>query len=173
MGYPPPPPSAGYGTQPGWGQPAAGPLAEWAQRVVGTLLDGAIVVAAYIVVILVAFILGKIVGVLGALVLVFGYLAMFAYGIVQLIKQGNTGQTIGKKVVGLKVIKEETGQPIGPGLSIGRQLCHIVDSLICYIGWLFPLWDAKKQTIADKLVGTVVVQVPKQPFNTADLYTLN
>jgi uncharacterized RDD family membrane protein YckC len=130
------------------------------------------VLVAYIALFIVAFILGKIAGALGAIVLVLGYLAIFAYAIVQLVKQGNTGQTIGKKVVGLKVIKQETGQPIGPGLSIGRQLCHVVDSLICYVGWLFPLWDAKKQTIADKLVGTVVLQVPKQPFKTEDLYTV-
>ena len=43
-----------------------------------------------------------------------------------------------------------------------RQLAHIVDSLICYIGWLFPLWDAKRQTIGDKIMGTVVVKDPAQ-----------
>ena len=37
-----------------------------------------------------------------------------------------------------------------------RTIAHIVDSIICYIGWLFPLWDPKRQTIADKLVKTVV-----------------
>jgi hypothetical protein len=26
--------------------------------------------------------------------------------------------------------------------------------LICYIGWLFPLWDAKRQTIGDKIMTT-------------------
>jgi uncharacterized RDD family membrane protein YckC len=169
---PPPPPSAAFGEQAGWGQPAAGPLAEWGQRVVGTLLDGAILLAGYIVVFVVALILGQIASGLGLLVGVLGYLTLLGYFILQLVKLGNTGQTIGKKVVGLKVIKEETGQPVGPGLAIGRQVCHLVDGLICYVGYLFPLWDAKKQTIADKLVGTVVLSVPKQPFNTLDLYTV-
>jgi uncharacterized RDD family membrane protein YckC len=36
-----------------------------------------------------------------------------------------------------------------------------VDAIICYIGFLFPLWDSKKQTIADKIVKSVVVVVPK------------
>jgi uncharacterized RDD family membrane protein YckC len=161
-----------YGAQPAGYSGAQGTLAEWPQRAAATLLDGAIVLVGYVAIFIVAFIVGKIVGVLGALVLIVGYLAVLTYAVVQLVKQGNTGQTIGKKVVGLKVVKEETGQTIGPGLSIGRQICHFVDSLICYVGWLFPLWDAKKQTIADKLVGTVVVQVPKQPFNTVDLYTV-
>ena len=60
----------------------------------------------------------------------------------------------------------ETGGPpavepksLGFGLSIVRQLAHIVDSLICYIGYLFPLWDAKRQTLADKIMTTVCLPV--------------
>lgn len=169
----PPPPGGAFGAQAGWTPSAEGPLADWAQRVVATLLDGAIVLGGYVVVFIVAFILGQIASGLGLLVGVLGYLALLGYVVLQLVKMGNTGQTIGKKVVGLKVIKEDTGQPVGPGLAIGRQVCHVVDSLICYIGYLLPLWDAKKQTIADKIIGTVVLQVPKQPFNTEDLYTVH
>jgi hypothetical protein len=54
---------------------------------------------------------------------------------------------------------------LGGGMGIVRTIAHIVDSIICYIGWLFPLWDAKRQTIADKLVKTVVLaDQPKQSF---------
>jgi uncharacterized RDD family membrane protein YckC len=70
-------------------------------------------------------------------------------------KQGTTGSSIGKGIMRFKVVSEQTGQPIGFGMSIVRQIAHVVDSAICYIGWLFPLWDAKRQTIADKLVKTV------------------
>ncbi|MGI9161326.1 MAG: RDD family protein [Mycobacterium sp.] len=70
-------------------------------------------------------------------------------------RQGTSGSSIGKSVMKFKVVSEKTGQPIGFGLSIVRQLAHIVDSLICYIGYLFPLWDAKRQTIADKIMSTV------------------
>jgi hypothetical protein len=41
-------------------------------------------------------------------------------------------------------------------MAFVRDLAHIVDSLACYLGWLWPLWDAKRQTFADKLVKTVV-----------------
>ena len=37
------------------------------------------------------------------------------------------------------------------------RIRHAIDSAICYIGFLFPLWDAKRQTIADKLMKTVCV----------------
>ena len=47
------------------------------------------------------------------------------------------------------------------GAGIGRWFAHIVDSLVCYIGWLMPLWDSERQTIADKLVGTHAIVVPK------------
>jgi uncharacterized RDD family membrane protein YckC len=70
---------------------------------------------------------------------------------------GTTGQSIGKKVMNIRLVSEQTGQPIGMLMAFVRDICHIVDSLICYVGWLFPLWDAKRQTIADKIVKTVVV----------------
>ncbi|MCV7255558.1 MULTISPECIES: RDD family protein [Mycobacteriaceae] len=70
-------------------------------------------------------------------------------------RQGTTGSSIGKGILKFKVVSESTGQPIGFGLSIVRQLAHIVDGLICYIGYLFPLWDAKRQTLADKIMKTV------------------
>jgi uncharacterized RDD family membrane protein YckC len=70
-------------------------------------------------------------------------------------KQGTTGSSIGKSIMKFKVVSEQTGQPIGFGMSIVRQLAHLVDSIICYIGYLFPLWDAKRQTIADKIIKTI------------------
>ncbi|WP_405084662.1 RDD family protein [Microbispora sp. NBC_01389] len=73
-------------------------------------------------------------------------------------REGTTGQTVGKKVLGIKTVKEETGEYIGFGMAFVRYLCHIIDGLPCYIGFLWPLWDAKRQTFADKIVGTVVVR---------------
>jgi uncharacterized RDD family membrane protein YckC len=77
--------------------------------------------------------------------------AIWNYG----YKQGTTGSSIGKGVMKFKVVGEETGQPIGFAMSVVRQLAHAIDAVICYIGFLFPLWDPKRQTIADKLLKTV------------------
>ncbi|MGV0738324.1 RDD family protein [Mycobacterium syngnathidarum] len=74
-------------------------------------------------------------------------------------RQGTTGQSIGKQVMKFKVISEKTGRPIGFGLSLVRQFAHVVDGFF-YIGYLMPLWDGKRQTIADKLMTTVCVPVP-------------
>jgi uncharacterized RDD family membrane protein YckC len=70
---------------------------------------------------------------------------------------GTTGQSLGKKVLNLRLVSEQTGEPIGPLMAFVRDICHIVDAIICYIGFLFPLWDSKRQTLADKIVKTVVV----------------
>jgi uncharacterized RDD family membrane protein YckC len=75
-------------------------------------------------------------------------------------RQGATGSSIGKSVTGFKVVSENTGQPIGFGMSVLRQLAHVVDAVICYIGYLFPLWDAKRQTLADKIMSTVCLPLP-------------
>ena len=74
-------------------------------------------------------------------------------------RQGTTGSSIGKSVMKFKVVSEKTGQPIGFGLSVVRQIAHIIDGAICYIGYLFPLWDAKRQPIADKIMSTVCLPI--------------
>ena len=72
-------------------------------------------------------------------------------------RQGTTGSGIGKSAMKFRVVSEKAWRPIGFGLSVVRQLVHTVDGAICYLGYLFPLWDAKRQTIADKIMGTVCI----------------
>ncbi len=62
-------------------------------------------------------------------------------------------------MIGTRLLSEETGQPIGTLNAFLRDLCHIIDAIICYVGFLFPLWDAKRQTLADKIMKTVVIPV--------------
>jgi uncharacterized RDD family membrane protein YckC len=76
------------------------------------------------------------------------------------VRQGRTGRSIGKSVLGITLVREATGQPTGTWLGLGRQLLHVVDGA-CYIGYLWPLWDDKRQTFADKLVATVVIEDPR------------
>jgi uncharacterized RDD family membrane protein YckC len=75
-------------------------------------------------------------------------------------KQGRTGQSIGKKVLGIALVDERTGRPIGPGMAFVRDIAHVLDQF-AYIGYLWPLWDDRRQTFADKILNTLVVEVPK------------
>ncbi len=88
---------------------------------------------------------------------IIAYLAFLGYIIYNRWILGGQGQSIGKKVLGMMLVSEETGQPIGTLNAFLRDICHFVDSVICYVGYLFPLWDTKRQTIADKIMKTVVI----------------
>ena len=58
-----------------------------------------------------------------------------------------------------KVVSEKTGQPIGFGMSVvARKICARRRRRSSgYIAVLFPLWDAKRQTLADKIMTTICV----------------
>jgi uncharacterized RDD family membrane protein YckC len=167
-----------YGQQPGYGQPAgyggsgypqpgygaSQAYAHWGQRVLSALIDafGPAIVAG----ILVGFILTPIAlsggegaaGIVSIISLLI-YVGLLAFVIWNSgYKQGTTGQSIGKKIVGTKLVRASDGQPVGFGLAIGRQFLHVLDSLPLYIGYLWPLWDERRQTFADKVVDTVVVE---------------
>src|SRR4051794_1125517 len=167
FGQPPPGQAPPYGQQAPFGQPAPyGPpgapfgapqnYANWGQRALGWLIDMGPLALLYLIFIAVAF-TGKI-GIL-QIVVPLGTLAWIGWAVFnRWIQQGNTGQSLGKRVAKIKLVSEATGQPIGAGMAFVRDLAHFVDSVACYLGWLWPLWDDKSQTLADKIVGTVVVQ---------------
>ena len=53
-----------------------------------------------------------------------------------------------------------TGEPIGIGKALGRQLfASFISGQIFSLGYLWMLWDDKKQTWHDKIVGSVVIKV--------------
>ena len=148
----PPPPAYGqtpYGQAP-YGQPQmpASAYANWGQRVVSFLID-------YVP----GFILGAIFASAGvsSLAIIF-YILGLAWALYNAYQAGATGQSIGKKTMGVRLINETTGQPIGGGLGIGRYFLHILDGIPCYLGYLWPIWDSKRQTFADKILHSVVVK---------------
>jgi len=71
---------------------------------------------------------------------------------------GTTGQSIGCRATGIRVVDATTGTPIGIGRAFGRHLAAtFVSGWFCYIGYLWMLWDDRKQTLHDKIVSAVVV----------------
>jgi uncharacterized RDD family membrane protein YckC len=136
-------PSAPY---PGGAMPTASAYASWIQRVGAYLIDAAPIIILDLIFSRV-FALALLIGIAG--------LGWTIYN--RWYQAGTTGQSLGKKVLNLRLVSEETGQPIGMLMAFVRDICHIIDAVICYVGFLFPLWDAKRQTIADKIVKTVVI----------------
>jgi uncharacterized RDD family membrane protein YckC len=165
---PPPPPAYGapppayggpeYQQPPYGGQPYGGPayggpvyggnqLAAWGWRALGYLIDFVIIA-----------IPSAVIGVATGSRVVYDLLAIIGGATIGYLN-GAYGQSPGKRVVGIKVLRESDGQLIGGGMGIVRTIAHVLDSLACLIGWFWPLWDAKRQTFADKVIGTVVIKV--------------
>jgi uncharacterized RDD family membrane protein YckC len=89
---------------------------------------------------------------LGFALMAIGGLAVALYNINKL---GKTGQTIGKKVMKIKVVTP-TGEPLGFGKAFLRELVKGLAGSFCFILLLWPMWDAEKQSLGDKVAGTHV-----------------
>ncbi len=94
----------------------------------------------------------------GVVVVVVGALGVTVWN--RWYRGGPTGQSWGRKIMGLQLVRDADGQPPGIRASVVRDLAHLLDCLICFVGWFFPLWDPKRQTIADKLAHTLVYPGP-------------
>lgn len=93
----------------------------------------------------------------GAILL--GFAAFVVIAVVYVRALGRTGQTWGRKIVGVKVVGIADGQPLGVGRALGRCLAEWFVSGNCILGYLWMLWDDQKQTWHDKIVSSVVVRV--------------
>lgn len=122
--------------------PSALPRAGWGLRLAAHLLDG-LCAAPLLLLLLVSPGLYQLSNVV--VVLLWGW------------RTGTTGQTLGKRVVGTRVVRQRDGELLGPRRGVARSLLHLLDA-VSLLGYLWPLWDRQRQTFADKLVGSVVVR---------------
>jgi uncharacterized RDD family membrane protein YckC len=72
--------------------------------------------------------------------------------------EGGSGQTLGKRALGIRVVDARTGGAIGTGRGVGRYFARIVSSFLCGLGYLWMLWDPEKQTWHDKMTTSYVVK---------------
>lgn len=79
----------------------------------------------------------------------------------RVVRQGRTGQSWGKQLLGLRAVHEISERPIGLWWSLVREVGHVVDAVPLYLGYLWPLWDGRRQTFADKLCHAVVLRDPR------------
>jgi uncharacterized RDD family membrane protein YckC len=89
------------------------------------------------------------------------FVIVLAYG--TLLVGNPRGQTLGMMAAGTKAIDMTTGAPIGYGRALGRAAFEVLMSVVFFLPWvldmLWPLWDAKNQTLHDKVTRTVVVKI--------------
>ena len=152
-----------------WGAPEGVKSADYGTRAAAYILDFVIIWGLGIV----AIVLGLLVAVTSnsfrifiiALILIWlGYLVWW-------LILFSRSQTPGKLITKLWVIRDD-GQPAGWGLMFAREffikglIFAILGGVTFYIAilldLLWPLWDRNKQTLHDKIIGTHVVQGPRQ-----------
>lgn len=169
--YGEPPQAVPVGTQ-AWAVPTtqAPPFAHWGARVGAYLLDNVVISAPTLIGYGFALATADVVRdpftgaatpeptTAGLLAVLLGFVAQLALWVWNRgIRQGRTGQSLGKSALGIHLVRAQDGAPLGTGTALLRDLAHVVDGPL-YLGYLWPLWDANRQTFADKIVSTVVVK---------------
>jgi len=180
--YAPPPASYGYGVG---GAPMVAtsiggyPIAQWGDRVLAALIDGALVV---VLIFILYFIFGAIgaglaavggedsvLAGLGGGICCIGMIlipiSMFIIGIYnKVILITKRGSSIGQGIMKLKVL-DANGQLLQTGPAVIRLLVQMGLSVVPFVGvflilldLLWPLWDPQRQTLHDKAVGSFVVK---------------
>jgi uncharacterized RDD family membrane protein YckC len=168
--YPPPPPYYGGSVE----GPVAYGLASFGQRVGAYIVDFVIIMG----IVVVGFgVLGATIPEstfdnpdpnptgLGVLVLLFTWAAALAYPV--LLEGRPEGQTLGKKLAGIRVVRRANGAPLGYGLAFGRTLARFLEGFAFGLGLLWAAWDPLHQTFHDKMAGTLVVRSSVYPPPTA------
>ncbi|MEU2505532.1 RDD family protein [Streptomyces sp. NPDC007863] len=176
--YPPPPPYGGYGGGYGGTDPLSGmpPLAETGRRVLARLVDWAII-AVPLAVIGIPFDIYDRATVdgddfqatwTGGGQLVFQLLTIVAYVTYDTVLTAKNGQTLGKRLMKLRVAMLNDGSTPPMSQSLLRALVLWLPALIC-CACLWPLLilvlilvdKPYKQGLHDKAAKTVVVTVPQ------------
>ncbi len=154
---PPPPPPSGstdYGQvapSPGqsYGGAPTGQLAGFWIRLGGALIDG-------ILLSIVAFVIALA---FGGMTTNTRQLISTALGAVYFTYfHGSTGQSLGQKLVNIKVVDQESGGNIDYVRAFIRWAVSIVSGLALAIGYLWMLWDKNNQTWHDKASKALVVK---------------
>lgn len=74
----------------------------------------------------------------------------------------NNGQTPGKKMMAIKVVKSD-GSDLTVGNAIIRYVGYFISSMVLCLGFFWIMFDKKKQGWHDKIAGTVVVKTQDKP----------
>jgi uncharacterized RDD family membrane protein YckC len=150
---------------------AAGPpgaradYASWGQRLGAYLLDVVVILAPLVAIVVIALAAGNPDDEDDTFWAIFGlsYLAWILLPFVYFtVMHGReSGQTLGKRWVGIRVADDDTGGSIGYGRAFGRYAITFVFGLFfipLLLDYLWPLWDKKNQALHDKVVGSVVAR---------------
>jgi uncharacterized RDD family membrane protein YckC len=99
---------------------------------------------------------GSIMAVIGGVIILIGAIIGIVY---KPWMWSRGGQTVGYKVMRLRVVRASDGGPVSGSQAIGRILGYIVSGFLFSLGFIWIAFDEKRQGWHDKLAGTVVIEV--------------
>jgi uncharacterized RDD family membrane protein YckC len=137
-------------------------LIGFGRRLGAALIDGGLVLMLTGIVLMVVALIGAIIRMFhpdsrspfGPLL--FGLLLVLSV-LYYVIAWARSGQTVGMSLIGLKVVTKD-GSPLGFGSAILRYIGYIVSGLALSIGFLWIVFDGKRQGWHDKMAGTYVIR---------------
>jgi uncharacterized RDD family membrane protein YckC len=88
-----------------------------------------------------------------------GNLASFAVAVAYFVtlEGGPTGQTLGKRVMNIKVVRASSFDQLGSGTALLRYFAHFLSTIAFLVGYFWMLWDPERQCWHDKIASTLVV----------------
>jgi uncharacterized RDD family membrane protein YckC len=137
--------------------------ATWGSRAGAEIIDGVILIP--VTILLLAL------GLHGPARAIVSGLASMAYN--GMLDGGPLGQTVGKRALRIRTVSADTGELLGFERGFQRALLPFALGVVGLLGTgtfflgglgsllddLFPLWDPQRQTLHDKIAGSIVVRV--------------
>jgi uncharacterized RDD family membrane protein YckC len=75
----------------------------------------------------------------------------------------SAGQSIGNKILGIRVLDADTGRSLPYARAFVRALMSNLSALPCFLGFFWMLWDRRKQTWHDMVASSLVVRASAYP----------
>lgn len=142
------------------GAPAALEVHVTGRRVLATIVDGIVLSVAFWAMSMLFGSTSAEGGQVGASLSGLAALAFFILSVAYfIVLEGYLGQTVGKMLLGIKVVREDTGGVPGIKAAIIRTVMRLIDGLFAYlVAFIAVLASQKNQRLGDMLANTLVVR---------------
>jgi uncharacterized RDD family membrane protein YckC len=75
----------------------------------------------------------------------------------------SAGQSIGNKILGIRVLDADTGRSLPYARAFVRALVSNLSALPCFLGFFWMLWEPRKRTWHDMVANSLVVRTSFYP----------
>ena len=162
---PPPPPASPYSQPAAWEAPGAGSGLAAATRLAGFWRRFGSLIIDAVIVSIIEYVLDLILRVPASS---FGPSTGvgFIVGVAYFTWGFGSGQTVGCRALNLRIVDQNTNAAPGYAKGLVRYLMSYVSGIVVLLGYLWMLWDSKKQTWHDKVAGTLVLYQAESPVDS-------